>query len=112
MISSFWASLPRHRRVFLSIAIFVQLSIIWPGFALMSAAEPLVFGLPLSFAWLIAMLLLGFAALLMLYFGDNRQEEAAASSGDAAAMPSPEITAPHKNQPRSGDRNKNRERSL
>ena len=109
MIFSFWASLPPHRRAFLIIMIFVQLSIIWPGFALMSAAEPLFFGLPLSFAWLIAMLLLGFAALLMLYFGDNRREGAAVSSDDAPSIPSPETTAPDRKQPDSGGRNKHPE---
>lgn len=90
MASSFFSSLPRHRRVFLSIMVFVQLGIIWPGYALFSAAEPLILGFPLSFAWLIAMLLLGFAALLMLYVGDNRAEDAAAPPDDKAAMPSPE----------------------
>jgi hypothetical protein len=78
---------PWYRRVFFGIMLIVQLSIIWPGFALFSAAEPLILGFPLSFAWLIAMLLLGFAAFIGLYIMDNRREDAAESEA-RAAMPS------------------------
>ena len=67
---------PWYRRIFFGVMLIVQLSIIWPGFAFFSAAEPLVLGLPLSFAWLIAMLLLGFAALISLYVMDNRRQDA------------------------------------
>lgn len=82
---------PWHRRVFFGVMLIVQLSIIWPGFALFSAAEPLIFGFPLSFAWLIAMLLLGFAAFVGLYVLDNRQQDAAKAQA-TAAMPSSQKT--------------------
>lgn len=83
---------PWYRRVFFGIMLIVQLAIIWPGFALFSAAEPLILGFPLSFAWLIAMLLLGFAAFVGLYVLDNRREDAAEEELKAA-MPSPEKNA-------------------
>lgn len=85
---------PWHRRVFFGLMLMVQLSIIWPGFALFSAAEPLILGFPLSFAWLIAMLLLGFAAFVGLYVLDNRQQDAAQAQA-TAAMPSSQKTAGH-----------------
>lgn len=83
---------PWYRRVFFGVMLIVQLSIIWPGFAYFSDAEPLILGFPLSFAWLIAMLLLGFAAFIGLYIMDNRREDAAEAEV-GAAMPSPHKTA-------------------
>ncbi|MDV7396395.1 hypothetical protein RZS08_33685 [Arthrospira platensis SPKY1] len=40
---------------------------LWPGHAWFGSAQPLIFGLPLSFAWIIAWVLIGFAALLGLH---------------------------------------------
>ncbi|TVR76828.1 MAG: hypothetical protein EA409_12870 [Saprospirales bacterium] len=49
----------------------ITLFLIWPGYLLFSAAEPLILGFPLSFAWVIFCTLLGFVALLGLYLSDR-----------------------------------------
>jgi hypothetical protein len=64
--------IPPHRKLFIIAAVFIQLAVIWPVYAFFSAAEPLVLGFPLSFAWLIFILLLAFAAMVYLYTQDGR----------------------------------------
>ncbi|MCC5942330.1 MAG: hypothetical protein JJU37_12395 [Balneolaceae bacterium] len=56
--------------------ILIALSIMWPGYTLFSSATPLIFGFPLSFAWIIFCTIAGFIALMALYLYDNRNEEA------------------------------------
>lgn len=66
----------RANRVFILIVAFLaSLSIMWPGYPLFANIEPLILGLPLSFAWIILWVVLMFIALLLLYFSDNKDEE-------------------------------------
>jgi cytochrome bd-type quinol oxidase subunit 1 len=68
-----------RKKIFLSLLLIIQLGIIWPGFAFFSDIYPLVLGLPLSFAWIIAMLLSAFFLLLWYYLSDpsHKQSEVA-----------------------------------
>ncbi len=54
------------RRCALAFFVVYLLAVIWPLATLVSAAEPMILGLPLSMAWAIAWILLGFVALLIL----------------------------------------------
>jgi len=74
--------IPTNRVIFFILAIFIQLSVIWPLYAVFSAAEPFILGFPLSFAWLISILLFTFATMIFLYITDNRRIEQQASSSD------------------------------
>lgn len=47
----------------------------WPGYALLSGYEPFILGLPLSFAWVIFWVIIGFLSMLYLYISDNRAEK-------------------------------------
>jgi len=66
----------RANRVFIIIlSILASLAIMWPGYPLFAGIEPLILGLPLSFAWIIFWVILMFIALLLLYFSDNKEGE-------------------------------------
>lgn len=68
-------SLRTSRLIFITIIILIALAIIWPGHALFSSATPLIFGFPLSFAWIILWVIIGFAALLGLYNSDSHDDQ-------------------------------------
>jgi hypothetical protein len=53
---------------------FIGFFLIWPGYTLFSSATPLIFGFPLSFAWIIFYTIAGFIALLALYFSDKKAD--------------------------------------
>lgn len=55
--------------------ILTALAIIWPGHALFSSATPLIFGFPLSFAWIIFWVIIGFAAMMGLYLSDSHDDK-------------------------------------
>ncbi len=61
----------------LAIAVFAinLLAIIWPVASLFRAAEPLIFGLPMSMAWPIAWILIGWITLLVLDHFEKREED-------------------------------------
>lgn len=59
-----------RKKIFLGLLLIIQLSIIWPGYALFSDIYPMILGLPLSFAWIVAMLLAAFFLLLWYYLND------------------------------------------
>ena len=62
------------RLVFIFVITLTSLAIIWPGHAIFSSATPLIFGFPLSFAWIILWVIIGFAALLGLYLSDSQND--------------------------------------
>ncbi len=64
------------RIVFAVFMCFLTVFLVWPGYTLFASAEPLVMGLPLSFAWVTFCTIAGFFALLVLYISDYRNEEA------------------------------------
>lgn len=63
------------RIVFVIVIVIAALSVMWPGYTLFSSATPLIFGFPLSFAWMILWVMISFIAMLGLYFSDKRAEE-------------------------------------
>jgi membrane protein implicated in regulation of membrane protease activity len=66
--------LRRSRLIFIAVIIITALAIIWPGHAIFASATPLVLGFPLSFAWIILWVLIGFAAMLGLYLADSHDD--------------------------------------
>ncbi len=55
--------------------IVTALSVIWPGHALFNSATPLILGFPLSFAWIILWVLIGFISLMGLYLFDSHDDD-------------------------------------
>jgi hypothetical protein len=62
------------RLIFITVMILTALAIIWPGHAIFSSATPLIFGFPLSFAWIILWVLIGFCAMTGLYLTDSHDD--------------------------------------
>nr|MBS0037709.1 hypothetical protein [Saprospiraceae bacterium] len=61
----------RNRIIFSVVMLIISLGLIWPGYVLFSHHSPLVFGFPLSFAWVILCTIMGFVAMLALFFSDH-----------------------------------------
>ena len=57
----------RRRRIFLALYAAIALLLIWPVYPFFARPFPLVFGLPLSLAWVVMALGLMFAALVWLF---------------------------------------------
>ncbi len=64
----------RQRLVFVAILIATALALIWPIYPLFSGIYPLVFGLPLSLAWVVLWLSVMLLALVWLYRADSNQD--------------------------------------
>lgn len=62
------------RRLAVAVFLLNLLAITWPVAAIFSAAEPFVLGLPLSMAWPIAWILIGWVTLLILDHFEQRDE--------------------------------------
>lgn len=63
-------TLPRLRRakwIFAAIVLVTAAGITWPVYPRFSGIRPMILGLPLSFAWIIAWLVVVFAAFVWLY---------------------------------------------
>lgn len=56
--------------MFLVIFVILQLCLIWPVYAFFSGIYPLILGLPLSFAWIVFILISCFFLLLWYYLSD------------------------------------------
>lgn len=65
---------PLIRRLAIGLFLLYLLAVTWPVATLFRSAEPFVFGLPLSMAWPIAWILIGWAVLLVLDYFENRDE--------------------------------------
>ncbi len=63
----------RHRYVFAVFYLLTVLALIWPVYAWFRGIRPILFGLPLSFAWIVVWLVLMFLAMVGLYILDNRK---------------------------------------
>ncbi len=61
----------RRRLLFTGCYLLVIAAIVWPVYPLFAGTFPLIFGLPLSLAWIVGALAVGFAALLTLYFTEE-----------------------------------------
>lgn len=68
-------SMSTRKKLFLAFLFLIQLGIIWPGYALFDGIYPMILGLPLSFAWIVAMLLAAFFLLLWYYLSDPEHQK-------------------------------------
>ncbi len=73
------------RRCALVFFLIYLLAVIWPLATLVSAAEPMILGLPFSMAWVAAWILLGFVVLLILDRFERREEDRARERQDSEA---------------------------
>ncbi len=63
------------RRAVAVFSIFYLLAVTWPVASWFGAAEPFVLGLPLSLAWPVGWILLGFVMLLLLDHGERDRKD-------------------------------------
>lgn len=66
----------RRKKNFLILFFIIQLGLIWPGYTFFADIHPMILGLPLSFAWIVAMLLSAFFLLLWYYLTDSGSSDA------------------------------------
>jgi len=69
---------PKRRKralVLVGFLVVFQLCLIWPIYPIFGNAEPFIFGFPLSFAWVILILVLSFLALLLFFKSETKEEE-------------------------------------
>lgn len=71
----------RRKIIFLTGLLLIQLSLIWPVYPLFSDIYPLILGIPLSFAWIIIVLLSAFSLLLWYYLTEPAESEQPLNSG-------------------------------
>lgn len=57
-------------RAFLIVTVTSGLALIWPVYPFAADLRPYIFGLPLSFAWVVGWLMVMFVALVLLYRTD------------------------------------------
>ena len=60
------------RRLAIGLFLVNLLAVTWPGLTLFRSPEPLILGLPLSMAWPIAWIVIGWIMLLMLDHFENK----------------------------------------
>lgn len=65
----------RRRLAFVAVYLAVTAMLVWPVYPVFSSVFPLILGLPLSLAWVILALAIGFAALLALYLTEDGEAE-------------------------------------
>lgn len=65
---------PLIRRIAIGVYVLNVLAIGWPVITLFRSPEPLVLGLPLSMAWPIAWILIGWVMLLVLDHFEKKEE--------------------------------------
>ncbi len=73
-LASWRSAEPKTRRrqtIFFMIYAVVAAMLTWPLFPTFAGIHPLIFGLPLSFAWVVAALLIMFFALIWLYLTED-----------------------------------------
>ncbi len=64
----------RRRGIFLAIYLAVGSLVMWPVYPRFAGVEPLILGLPLSFAWVVLAVVLMFGALLWLFLNEDHDE--------------------------------------
>ncbi|MEN1727256.1 MAG: hypothetical protein AAGJ52_02340 [Pseudomonadota bacterium] len=63
------------RRIAIGVFLLNLLAVTWPMVSLFRAAEPLILGLPLSMAWPIGWILIGWITLLVLDHFESRKDD-------------------------------------
>ena len=72
----------KRKTFFLIGLLLIQLGLIWPVYPLFSDIYPLILGLPLSFAWVIAVLFAAFFLLLWYYLSDPERKGESMKAGE------------------------------
>ena len=62
------------RRLAIAVFLLNLLAVTWPVLMLFRSPEPLVFGLPLSMAWPVAWILIGWVMLMVLHHFDSKDQ--------------------------------------
>ncbi|MDZ7715516.1 MAG: hypothetical protein U5J95_04820 [Balneolaceae bacterium] len=62
----------KRKVIFLVGLLIIQLCLIWPIYPLFSTIEPMILGLPFSFAWVVFVLIAAFSLLLWYYLSDPK----------------------------------------
>lgn len=78
---------PRERRVYLGatgVLVVVFCALIWPVYPLFAGIRPLVLGVPLSLAWVVAWLLVSFVTLLALFLWEGDRGGSRSERGEDA----------------------------
>lgn len=65
----------RRKIIFVVALLIIQLCLIWPVYPLFSDIYPLILGIPLSFAWIIFVLLAAFFLLLWYYLTEPENKD-------------------------------------
>lgn len=73
----------QRKKIFLTLLLLIQLGVIWPVYAFFDDIHPMILGLPLSFAWIVAMLLSAFFLLLWYYLSDPAHDDGQSQSESA-----------------------------
>ena len=71
----------RRRWIFVAVSTVAALMVLWPVYPFFARPKPLILGLPLSLAWVLAALALVFAALLWLFHGEADESNADTEEG-------------------------------
>ncbi len=66
-------TLSNMRRLTIAFFVVYLVALTFPGYLPFSEPRPFVLGLPLSFAWVILWVILGWAVLAALYFVERRE---------------------------------------
>lgn len=73
---------PGPRRVYAAAAVFfcvVLAALVWPVYPLFADIRPLVLGMPLSLAWVVAWVVASFLGLLAVYLWEGRRRDGGAT---------------------------------
>ena len=62
----------KRKIIFLVGLLIIQLCLIWPIYPMVSTIEPMILGLPFSFAWVVIVLIAAFSLLLWYYLSDPK----------------------------------------
>lgn len=62
----------KRKTIFLTLFVLLQLCLIWPVYPIFSDIYPMILGLPLSFAWVIFVLICTFLLLVWYYLSDPK----------------------------------------
>ncbi len=66
----------RKKRALILVAVLfiLQISLIWPIYPLFASPTPQILGFPLSFVWVVFILILAFTSVVIFFRKDNEEE--------------------------------------
>ena len=69
-----------RKKIFVILLFIIQLGLIWPVYTIFRNVKPLILGLPLSFAWVVTMLISAFFLLLWYYLTDTNENSSSGTT--------------------------------